>query len=302
MEILNDIHLIKCPFMTSPWFTTVVAVMNDTVALVDTGTPGSPQDAIFPFLRNARRNIEDISQIVISHGHYDHCGGVHSIKRISGAKVIIHSADKGLIEDPYLMKRSLLARFPNLSFDGIISDEEPPFEPIFAGKVVQDGERLRLSNYEFEVLHIPGHSAGTICLAEKKIGLYIVGDGVQGRGERRPLIFHGATDYIESLERLKNEHVNYLILGHPFPPFGEAVLQDDRARTYIDESLLAIEELASKVLGILSKENRRLTIREIRRGIPMYSEISIGCILEKLSMEGKVRETRQNGDLFWNLV
>jgi glyoxylase-like metal-dependent hydrolase (beta-lactamase superfamily II) len=302
MKIVEDIHLIECPFMSPPWFTSVVAVMNDSVALLDSGTSSSPEGAILPFIRRAGRNIEDISHIVLSHGHFDHCGGAQSIKRISGAEVVIHTADKSLIEDPYLIKRDLLSRFPSLSLDGIVSGDEPPFEPVFADRTVQDGERLELGGHEFEVIGIPGHSAGMICLAEKKLGLYIVSDGVQGRGERRPLVFYQARDYVESLKKLKKERVEYLILGHPFPPFEEAVLRGEKARRHIEDSLFAIEELSFKVLDVLKRRNLSSTLSEVRSEIPTYREISIGCILEQLLAEGKVSKTSKNGDIFWALV
>jgi glyoxylase-like metal-dependent hydrolase (beta-lactamase superfamily II) len=301
MEIVEDIHLIQCPFMSPPWFTSVVAIVNDSVALVDSGTSSSPEGAILPFLRRAGRNIEDISHIVLSHGHFDHCGGARFIKKVSGAEVVIHTADKGLIEDPYLIKRDLLSRFPTLSLDGIVSSDEPPFEPVFADRTVHEGEKLELGGYEFEVVGIPGHSARMICLAEKKLGLYIVSDGVQGRGERRPLLFHQARDYVESMKKLKRQRVEYLILGHPFPPFEKAILRGEEARRHIEDSLLAIEELSFKVLDLLKRRNLS-TISEVRSEIPMYREISIGCILEKLSAEGRVSKEWKNGEIFWALV
>lgn len=290
MRIAQDIYLIKCPF--SAYFTSVVALLGDSIAIIDAGMPSSPQEAIIPFLQGLGRDPKEISQIVLTHGHFDHCGGAKVFKDLSSAEVLVHEADRSFVEDPGLIDRELHRRFPDI-YPRV---GNPTFEAISVDKGLKDGDRLILGGHEFEVLHTPGHSPGSLCLLERNFGLCIAGDSIQGRGERRPLLFHSASAYSSSMRRLSMENLQSIVLGHPFPPFREAFLEGEAAKRHVDESLKAIEELKEKVLEIL-KEHEALRIEGIQGRIQGIQGVSIGCILEDFLREGIV----ERKGLLWSL-
>jgi glyoxylase-like metal-dependent hydrolase (beta-lactamase superfamily II) len=290
MKIVQDVYLIKCPF--SAYFTSAVAIVGDTIALVDTGMPSSPEEAIIPFLRNLGRDPKEISHIALTHGHFDHCGGARVIKEISGAEVLIHEADRGFVEDPGLIDRELHRRFPDL----YPQVGKATFEAVSVDRALKDGDRLILGGHEFEVLHTPGHSKGSVCIVERKLGLFIAGDSIQGRGERRPLLFHSSSDYLGSMRKLSMENPRFLILGHPFPPLKEALLKGKEAISHIEESLKAVEELREKVLEVLRNEGA-LSIQEIPGRIPGIQGVSVGCVLEDFLRDGRVEKK----GLLWSL-
>ncbi|MBS7627284.1 MBL fold metallo-hydrolase [Candidatus Bathyarchaeota archaeon] len=263
MRIAQDIYLIKCPFST--YFTSVVAILGDTIAIIDAGMSSSPKEAIIPFLKGLGRDSKEISQILLTHGHFDHCGGAKVVKDLSGAEVLVHEADRGFVEDPGLMDRELHRRFPDLYPEL----GKPTFEAISVDKGLKEGDRLILGGHEFEVLHTPGHSPGSICLLERNLGLCIAGDSIQGRGERRPLLFHSASAYADSMRRLSMENPHSIVLGHPFPPLKEAFLEGEAAKRHVEESLKAIEDLKGKVLEVL-KEHGALSIQGIQGRIDGY--------------------------------
>ncbi len=118
MNIVGNIFFIGCPFLKqiSPTTTStgVIAILGDSITLIDSGVPSSPIDTIFPFIKEKGLDLNKIGKVVLTHGHFDHCGGVQTIRKFVNVEVIVHEADRELIEEPSLMETQLHNRFPDL--------------------------------------------------------------------------------------------------------------------------------------------------------------------------------------------
>lgn len=87
--------------------------------------------------------------IILTHGHVDHIGALNEVRQGTGAKVLIHKQDAGMLTNPAL----------NLSmFMGSLLKCKA------ADRLLEDGEKLELGNLTLEVLHTPGHAPGGISL------------------------------------------------------------------------------------------------------------------------------------------
>ncbi|MDE6505794.1 MAG: MBL fold metallo-hydrolase [Eubacterium sp.] len=100
-------------------------------------------DKMIDFIGNA--NLE---YILLTHGHFDHIGGVKEIKEKYGAKVVISNEDAGMLSSSKLS----LAAFCG----GVQNNTEPD---IF----VQDGDIITLGEAAVTVLATPGHTKGGVC-------------------------------------------------------------------------------------------------------------------------------------------
>lgn len=95
-----------------------------------------------------QEGITDLKYILLTHGHFDHIGGVQSLKYHFGGDVVIHSQDEGCLSDG---DSSLASGF------GFEQNN------VKADRVISDGDELTLGNYKIKVIHTPGHTKGSVC-------------------------------------------------------------------------------------------------------------------------------------------
>jgi len=108
--------------------------------------PGAEVDQIVALLERHRLKLK---AIVITHAHIDHVGGAAELKRRTGAPVWMNAEDR-LLYDNLDMQAAWLAV------------ETPERTPIDVD--AREGLKLRVGASEFQVLHTPGHSRGSISL------------------------------------------------------------------------------------------------------------------------------------------
>jgi glyoxylase-like metal-dependent hydrolase (beta-lactamase superfamily II) len=124
----------------------------DTI-MVDPGEEASR------FLDEARSRNRQVSAIWVTHAHIDHIQGIAEVQEATGAPIYLHPADRALYDS--LPQQGL--------WFGLRLTPPPPPQVQLA-----HGQRLTLGGVEFEVRHVPGHSAGHVCFVTE--GLVLGGD------------------------------------------------------------------------------------------------------------------------------
>lgn len=159
---------------------------SGALAVIDPG-----DDISQTLLRFCADNGRTLQAVFLTHGHYDHVGGVAALRRaFPQVSVYLHCADAG--HDDQLMPTAGLG--PLTSW--------------------RDGDVVKLGNLNVEILHTPGHTPGSVCL---KCGdALFTGDTLFACSCGRTDFPGGSyTDMMTSLKRLGELEENYNVLpGH----------------------------------------------------------------------------------------
>lgn len=175
--VWDDTHVYQIGIESFPGhITNTYLIIDGTVSLFDTGLGGKKalQDLergldIISTRFGKRVTFEDISGIIISHGHADHWG-LLTHPELKGKKVYIHELDSETLVDFQKRLTGAKERIKNfvnqagwdLEMDNIFSLDKLQVR-------IADYELVKLTNgqkiiKDYEVYHVPGHSPGSILL------------------------------------------------------------------------------------------------------------------------------------------
>ena len=97
--------------------------------------------------------LSDIKLLLATHGHWDHVGAMAEMKKLTGARMLMHEGDADLVESG----GSRDYRYPQGR--GAI------YEPVKIDQRLKDGDKVRLGDTELTVMHHPGHTKGSTSFA-----------------------------------------------------------------------------------------------------------------------------------------
>ena len=125
-------------------------------AIVD---PGGDVDRIRAAIVKAGVAVETI---LLTHGHIDHAGGAAELKESLGVEIVgPHEADRFLLENLAASGRS----YGMLGARNVVPD-----------RWLKEGDSVAIGELSFDVLHVPGHSPGSVAFISREHGFGITGD------------------------------------------------------------------------------------------------------------------------------
>jgi glyoxylase-like metal-dependent hydrolase (beta-lactamase superfamily II) len=231
-KISDDITLLREPHVVPLMRCNIWHVRGrDRDLMIDTGMGVAS-------LREASRHLLDKKvTAVATHTHTDHVGSHHEFEH-----TLVHALEADELRSPRdrgtllasVMGAEEIAKLAKAgySFDGDLITAVPHVDYDLAGyrlkdapvtEIVTEGDVVDIGNRHFEVLHLPGHSPGSIGLWEARTGTLFSGDAIYDG----PLLdeIDGAhiPTYISTMKRLRELPVEIVHAGHD-PSFGRARL------------------------------------------------------------------------------
>lgn len=167
-----------------PWETNAYLVWDGRSPDALVVDPG--MGAAEPLIARLREHGLRLTVIANSHGHIDHIFDDAPLMRGTDAPLAIHP------DDAYRLDGRNTYGFE--------------LQPVTATHDLTEGEQVRIGDLVFDVLHLPGHSEGSVCLYEERRALLIAGDVLfAGSYGRTDLPGGNDEQMVASLARLARE-------------------------------------------------------------------------------------------------
>jgi len=170
--------------------------------LIDTGT-GMNYHALDKDLQSLGSSLSQLTDIILTHSHIDHIGGVVPIMEMATPKIHLHKAEAEPINKGNM----------NQTLSDTFGVDLPPLK---IQGILEEGTVLEFGDIKMQVAHTPGHSLGSICLDILDTGILITGDTLFPGGS------FGRTDFptgderalVESLKRISEMSFEIGLPGH----------------------------------------------------------------------------------------
>jgi glyoxylase-like metal-dependent hydrolase (beta-lactamase superfamily II) len=285
--------------------------------LVDTGY-GSDEatSALAAGFAAAGRRFEDVRRIVVTHGHVDHFGGARFVLEKVGRDVPVeaHPADIPKMAEGGPRWRDLVPLYgahlvrlgvPPEVLAAIAGEGERGFRArrIPVVRPLAAGERIRTRHLELEILHMPGHTPGLVCLFDRARGILFSNDHLLEHVSPNPLMelgpdgedgfFRPLLAYLESAARTRSLDVNLVLPGHGPPFAGHRAVIDGLASFY--------RRRQERLLDLLGTDARSpfelagLLFRASRPGDAFLVLSEVVANLEVLEARGAIAREQRDG-------
>jgi len=156
-----------------------------------------------------------IKRIIMTHTHFDHIGCLSEIRtQIPAAELWVHTTEAEQLEQGD--ERTVYGMDMFQSMCQMQYGIKPGAFRFKVDRKLKGGETLDLGGMPWEVIHIPGHSAGCIGLYHRSLKILIPGDVVYADYAIGRFDLHGAdaSELNKSLHRLADLDVDVLLPGH----------------------------------------------------------------------------------------
>lgn len=128
--------------------------------------PGAQPEIVVEYL--TEHNLKPIA-ILLTHAHFDHIGAVDELRKKYNVDVYLHEVEKDWLENPHLNRSALFYG----EINAIKTDKPDHF--------ISTGD-WEFGSFQFEVVHTPGHSPGSVSYIFHDEKFVICGDTLFKQG------------------------------------------------------------------------------------------------------------------------
>ena len=307
-----DIHRIHVPTPYQVGPVNCYLIRNRPYTLIDPGPESAEgRKGLLDGLTASDVRPDEIERVIISHWHADHSGLACWLSEQWGAQIYVHRLEKPKLTPGYDKQAERLpflreAGVPAEDLEEMRNDRDPlpgPLLPATRVNLLEGGETLAFTGGEFQVIHMPGHTTGHICLYDHESRVFLAGDFILAHITPNPFITARPEDpvkrvpvlaqYLTGLNRMKYMDIGLILTGH-----GENI--DDCAMSVervLEHRYKRLDVVADILDGaVLNPYQVMRTMYPAVRGFEILLGISeVFACLDYLEIRGKVRHEVQNG-------
>jgi hydroxyacylglutathione hydrolase len=187
---------------------------SQDLSIIDAGLMGKGNYKI-QSIQNMGIELKAIARIIMTHTHLDHIGCLAEIReKIPWAELWVHNTEADPLEKGDERTVYGMEMFQNMCM--MQYNLKPGAFTSYVYRRLYGGESLNIGKMTWDVLHIPGHSPGSIGLYNREEKILIPGDVVYADYAIGRFDLHGANgaELKDSLLQLAELEVNILLPGH----------------------------------------------------------------------------------------
>ena len=193
MEVLEGLRAVQIEYADGLDTEVYILECEDGLILVDVGFTPLCHENIQKELDIMGAKWDDIKRIIITHAHGDHINNLAQVKELTDADVMIGEGDEDALETRTGIRPEII---------------------LGQGDVIGACGNI-------ELVHVPGHSPGNLCLYMHKLKAIIAGDTIFGDNTDYPHIYPPPEKYCtdvkqatENLKLLLDYDFDILLLSH----------------------------------------------------------------------------------------
>ncbi len=146
-EVWKDVYMVGDTELSHPYDCCVYLLDAGDLVPIDSGA-GRSFDKLVSNIERLGFEPKRLKAILVTHAHIDHIGSLHRFQETFGVQVIAHELDAGAIEEG----RGVAAEAYGVDYTPCHVDL----------RIQCSEETLQFERHELKVIHIPGHTAGSI--------------------------------------------------------------------------------------------------------------------------------------------
>jgi len=146
-KVCKDVYMVGGSDISHPYDCGVYLLDAGDLVLIDSGA-GMSFDNLVSNIEKLGFDPKKLKTILVTHAHIDHIGSLHRFQKEFGVRIIAHELDADAIEG----RGEVAAEAYRVAYTPCHVDL----------RIKGSDETLKLGKYELKVIHIPGHTLGSI--------------------------------------------------------------------------------------------------------------------------------------------
>ena len=208
----DDIKIIELTFVNA-----FLVKVNEGFILIDTGL-SMHWEKLDNELISAGCLPDKLKLIILTHGDFDHTGNCVRLQEKYKCRIAMHKDDSFMVENGLSLKRKTRTLQAMLfSLIRKLFRKKFAFDKFMPDIYLTDGQNLNEYGFNAKVVHIPGHTKGSIGILTGDGDLF-AGDTFTNR--RKPEVanyIENSLDLENSINRLKKMDIKMIYPGHGKP-------------------------------------------------------------------------------------
>ncbi len=192
--------------------------------LIDTGIAGRAQ-LVLAELKRAGASPADVRRIVATHCHRDHTGNLAELRKLTGAQTYAGRFDTPFIRGDTAVPDPDLTG-PERAIVDAVAGGIPDAPPAEIDVELEDRDEINLGATVARVVHLPGHTPGSIALYIPAARILFTGDAIAALGNGPLIVGPFNVDSGQaraSLQKLAGLAAGIVCFGHGPPLARDAV-------------------------------------------------------------------------------